>query len=142
MKIYQLPLLLILIHPILANAAIYQWVDDNGVTIYSQTPPKSGKSRTITHKNRPVDGAAKQRLLDMQQKSADRQEDRNLQKEKQTKEKAEQKRKMSNCNAAKSNLTKLIGLGNRRYGGERLTEEQRQEKMTNAQKNISENCSK
>jgi hypothetical protein len=142
MKIRQLPLLFLLAQPILVNAAIYQWVDEKGVTIYSQTPPTSGEARTINHKSKPIDQAAKQRLLNMQQKVADRQEDRSQQKEKLSKKKAETKRKNSNCTAATSNLSKLISLGNRRYGDERLTEEQRQEKMAKAQKNMTENCRK
>ncbi len=142
MKFYQLPLLLILTHPLLVNAEIYQWVDKNGVTVYSQTPPRSGDARKLTHTSRPIDHAAKQRLQNMRQKVADQQEDRKLLKEKQAKESADKKLKLANCKAATNNLAKLIGLGSRRYDGERLTEEQRQKKIAKAQKNMSENCNK
>lgn len=142
MKVYQLSLLLILTHPLLVSAAVYQWVDEDGVTIYSQTPPRSGDARKITHKSQPIDTAAKQRLQNMQQKVADQQEDRNRLKEKQTTARADKKLKMTNCKAATSNLANLIGLGNRLYGGERLTEEQRQKKIAKAQKNMRENCTK
>ncbi len=142
MKVYQLSLLFILFPPPLVSAAVYQWVDEDGVTIYSQTPPRSGDARKITHKSQPIDHAAKQRLHDMQQKIADQQEDRNQLKEKQRNARADKKLKIANCKAATSNLDKLIGLGNRRYGGERLTEEQRQKKIHEAQKNIGENCSR
>ncbi len=143
MKRYQLPLLLLILAlPPLTNAAVYQWVDENGVTIYSQTPPKSGNARQITHKNRPVDSAAKKRLLDTRQHIADRQEDRKQQKTKRAEEKAEKERLMRNCKAATGNLAKLTGLGNRRYGGERLSEEQRQTKITEARKLISDTCRK
>ena len=142
MKLYQLPLLLILAQPLLADAAIYQWVDENGVTIYSQTPPKTGDARQITQKSRPTDNTAKQKLHDMRQSIADRKEDRTEQKEKRTEEKKENERKRSNCKAATDNLATLTSLGHRRYGGERLTEEQRQEKITQAKKQMQENCSK
>ncbi|MCF6281188.1 MAG: DUF4124 domain-containing protein [Candidatus Polarisedimenticolaceae bacterium] len=142
MKLQQLPLLLILAQPLLADAAIYQWVDENGVTIYSQTPPKSGDARQIPHKSRPTDSTAQQKLRDMQQSIADRQEDRTQQKEKRAEKKKTSIRKRSNCKAATDNLATLTSLGHRRYGGERLTEEQRQEKIAQAKKHIQENCSK
>ncbi len=142
MKFSQLPLLLILIHPPLVNAEVYQWVDKNGVTVYSQTPPRSGDARKLTHRSSPIDHAAKQRLQNMRQKVADQQEDRKRLKERQVKESADKKLKMANCKAATNNLTNLIGLGSRRYGGERLTEEQRQKKIAKAQKNMSDNCAK
>lgn len=40
-----LPLLLLV--PLVGQAALYKWVDANGVTHYSETPPQGGKATTL-----------------------------------------------------------------------------------------------
>ena len=141
-KQHLIPLLLLLAHPLPATAAVYQWVDENGVTVYSQTPPLSGDARKITTQSVPENTVAKSKLHELRQKADDLREDRMLKKEDKAKEREEALRKKSNCEAARQNLTNLQGLGRRLYGGKRLTEEERQQKIEEAQKQIKENCSK
>lgn len=142
MKQRLIPLLLLLAHPLLATATVYQWVDENGVTVYSQTPPLSGDAREIATPSAPNNTAAKGKLHDMRQQADNLREDRLLKKEDKTKKREEALRKKSNCEAARQNLTNLQGLGRRLYGGKRLTEEERQQKIEEAQKQIKESCSK
>ena len=78
----------------------------------------------------------------MQQQAADLREDRKLEKEAKSIAKNEAQRKKDNCVAAQDNLTRLQGPGHRRYGGVRLTEEERQLKIAEAQQHIKENCNK
>jgi len=50
--------LLCAIFPVAATANVYKWVDKNGVTHYSQTPPNNQKSTTVTIHKQKLDPAA------------------------------------------------------------------------------------
>ena len=76
----------------------------------------------------------------MRQRADDLREDRVQKKAAATVAKNEAKRKKENCVAARGNLTRLQSLGHRRYDGARLTEEERQQKIGEAQQHIKENC--
>ncbi len=131
-------------------AEAYKWVDENGVVSYSQTPPPSGTADTVI----PLPPApqqdpneAEKRLDSLRQQLEDRDEDRQLAKESDQKKAAEQARRKQNCQAARSNLRELDGLGNRLLhtsDGQylRLTEEERQTRMQTARDNIESNCSR
>ena len=128
-------------------AQTFRWVDENGVVSYSQTPPPSGTAETV--KIRPIPQqdteAAKARLNQLRQQLADREEDRQLARESQQKTAQESAKRQQNCQAARTNLRNLEGLGNRLLhtsNGEyvRLTEDERQTRMQTARENIKSYC--
>ena len=146
---HPIPLLCALLVTSSAYAETYRWVDENGVVSYSQTPPPSGQVETLEIRVPAGISSeeASKRLDGMRQQLEDRREDRKLAQEEKLKAKQEQQRRQQNCEAARNNLQKLEGLGNRLLktaDGEyrRLTEEERQQRMQEARKNIAENCGK
>jgi Skp family chaperone for outer membrane proteins len=131
------------------HADTYKWVNEEGVVTYSQSPPPEqeaervklpGTTSTSERQN------SQTRLKQLRQRLADSAEDRKLTKQQKQEAKQEQERKRHNCEAARSNLSKLEGLGNRLYktGGEhrRLTEEERQSLMQKEREHIRDNCGK
>jgi hypothetical protein len=128
-------------------AETYRWVNDEGVVTYSQTPPPDQQAERIKLRGTaaPSDSQHSQTRLDqLRQRLADREEDRQLAKKQRQETKEAQQRKGQNCEAARSNLRNLQGLGNRLYKSEgeyrRLTEEERQNLMQQARENIKANC--
>jgi len=125
----------------------YRWIDENGVTVYSQKPPRSGPATEIKPPPPPaISPQEAQRKLDAQkQVLEDLREDRELKKKEVKEKKAETKRLKSNCEAAQRNLTSLMNSpygrikesdGTYRY----ITEETRQKKIKEAEKQTKENC--
>lgn len=128
------------------HAETYKWVNEEGVVTYSQTPPPSMEAEKVKlRQSRTSSGpSSKDRLNDMRQRLEDNAEDRELNKQSQQESKEKLAIKKQNCQAARSNLQKLDGLGNRLYmkDGEykRLSEEERQSLMQQARENIKANC--
>lgn len=128
------------------QAETYRWVDDQGVVTYSQTPPPGqAAERVRTYAASPSSGKSSQtRLNELRQRLADSAEDRELEQAQRQETEEEVARKRQNCEAARSNLRKLEGLGNRLYeqDGEyrRLTEEERQGLMQKEREHIEANC--
>jgi hypothetical protein len=138
-------LLTLATQPLMAET--YKWVNDEGVVTYSQSPPPDRQVEQVELRGTtaPSDSQESQNRLDqLRQRLADSAEDRDLAKKQQQETKEEQQRKRQNCEAARSNLRSLEGLGNRLYQTEgkyqRLSEEQRQNLMQQARENISANC--
>jgi len=135
-----------LLFPALVSAETYKWVNEQGVVTYSQSPPPGvDAERVNVHTGNPSPGqSSKERLNQLRQKTADSAEDRELKREEQKVAKEQLAIKQKNCQAARSNLQKLEGLGNRLYntGGEykRLSEEERQSLMAQAREQIKANC--
>lgn len=129
-------------------AETYKWVNENGVVTYSQTPPPDKQAERVKLRDTgPSSGqSSKSRLDKLRQKMADSAEDRELEKQKRQTEKEERSLKRENCDAARSNLRNLQGLGQRLYhmGNEyrRLTEEERQSLMQKEREHIKANCEK
>ncbi|MFC1601989.1 DUF4124 domain-containing protein [Pseudomonadota bacterium] len=128
-------------------AKSYRWVDENGVTVYSQKPPPSGSATEIKPPPPPaISPEEAQRKLDAQRQSLeDLREDRELKKKESGEKKAEAKRQKSNCKAAQKNLADLISRPHARQKGEDgeysyVTEEARQKIIAEAKKHIKENC--
>ncbi len=146
MKIALLTSLLVLVSQPL-TAETYKWVNDQGVVTYSQTPPPGEQAERVKLRGTaaPSDAKASQSKLDaMRQRLADSAEDRELEKQQQQEAKDEIERKRHNCEAARSNLRNLEGLGKRLYQMDgqyrRLSEEERQQLMQKEQDHIKENC--
>lgn len=139
--------LLLLLSTSLVAGKMYRWVDENGVTQYTQTPPPKGDAKEIKPPPPPaVDPAEAQRQLNAQrQKLEDLREDRSLAKQKSTESAEEKAAKAKNCQAARDNLKKLQenprGRWMQKDGTQtRYTDEQRQAKIKEAQDQIKEFC--
>jgi parvulin-like peptidyl-prolyl isomerase len=125
----------------------YRWVDENGVVSYSQTPPPNHQAEILNIKSQSkTDGAnAQQKLDDLRQRLQEQNKQRQLAKESADKARQEQLTREKNCRSARSNLSKLEGLGTRLLKtpeGDyiRLSEEQRQQRMESARQQIKLNC--
>jgi len=136
----------LLVCPPLA-AKTYRWVDENGVTVYSQKPPPAGPVTEIKPPPPPaISPEEAQRRLDAQkQRIEDYREDQALEKKAASKKKAESERLKRNCEAAKRNLAGLIARPHARRRGadgeyRYITEEARQKKMQEEKEHIQENC--
>jgi hypothetical protein len=142
-----IPLLSILIaFPCALPAQPYKWVDDKGVVTYSQTPPPGVETQRMKTPTGGTSGgpSSQDKLDQLRQRLADSHEDRQLEKQKRLEEKEEKERKKKNCQAARSNLSKLQGLGKRRFevDGEyrRLSVEERERLMQKEKEHIKNNC--
>jgi len=130
---------------------IYKWTDANGEIHYTQTPPPDGiTTQKIEGALPPAESQQtlheEQRKLQEQLKAFD--ERRAEQKEEETIRKLEQEDREineKNCITAKNNLGKLQQGGIKRYltpEGDviRLTEEDRQRRITEANKQVEQYC--
>lgn len=137
-------LLILVTNPLAAET--YKWVNEDGVVTFSQSPPPGQTAERIKLRDTgPSKGPSSQdRLNQLRQRLADSAEDRDMKKQKKTEEEEAKKLNRQNCQAARSNLSKLDSLGNRLYqqGGEfrRLSEEERQRLMSQERENIKKNC--
>jgi flagellar biosynthesis GTPase FlhF len=131
-----------------AYAGMYRWVDEDGVTHYTQTPPINEESTLIEEPKPPTtpsDEAWKKLNKQRSQQQSSR-ETRAQKKEEQKKLAEEKEIKEQNCEAARKNLAILQnGPPTRRMktaSGEyvRLTEEDYQQKVDEARDNIKEFC--
>ncbi|HEB95109.1 MAG TPA: DUF4124 domain-containing protein [Sedimenticola thiotaurini] len=132
----------------IATAGAYRWVDDNGVTHYSQTPPPD---RPVTRIAAPPPPPARQvqkerDRLDLQLQDAEiRKEKKQEQEQEQQKAADVEAARTRNCEAARRNLEILEGSPRRMIrmpSGEyrRLTAEEREEETLKAQARIDEFC--
>jgi len=128
-------------------AKTYRWVDENGVTVYSQSPPPSGAATEIKPPPPPAISPeeAWRKLNAQKQRLEDLREDRELKRQAVNEKKAEDDRLKRNCEAAKRNLAGYIARPHARQKGadgvyRYITEEARQERMKEAKEQIKENC--
>jgi hypothetical protein len=127
---------------------MYRWVDEDGVTHYTQTPPINEESTFIEAPKpptKPSDEAWKE-LNEQRSKQQEAREAKAQKKEEQKKIAEDKKMKKQGCAAARKNLAILqSGSPTRRTktpSGEyvRLTEEEYQQKIDEARKDIEEFC--
>lgn len=134
------------------QAELYRYVDSEGTTVYSQTPPPSGGA-TVVHTDRgPSDAEraqARDRLRGMVESDFDRKEDAAQTAEKSGKDaKAQaqdQAQKDANCKTARTNLTTLQEHGKGRLkmpDGKTgfLSKDQLAARIAEAQGQIKANC--
>ena len=131
-----------------ANATAYRWVDENGVTVYSQSPPPSGDAVAIQKQPAPSAAdaqRARERLRTQLEDAQDKKDDhkRIAAEEKET-DQARQQREDS-CRAARKNLEGFENLGRRMVkttDGEylRLSEDQVAAQISKARNEIEESC--
>lgn len=131
-----------------ASAEMYRWVDENGVTVYSQKPPPSGNARVIRPQAGPSAAevaASRARENQAAERLADDAEDRMKAEEASKKDAEEKARKAQNCAAARKNLETMSNLGSRMVANEqgeysRPTMEQRQADIRAAEEEIKRSC--
>lgn len=132
------------------QAAIYRWMDDQGVVHYSETPPPAenvDRGTRITTDG-PATGAtaqARQRLRAMEEQLEAMSKQRQEAATEAAEAQREEERLASNCTAARKNLTNLENRRQRRIVDDAgnvtaLTEEDRQQRMAEARTQIAENC--
>ncbi len=130
-----------------SQAAMYKWVDANGVTVYSQTPPASGPSTRVKPPPPPAmtPEEARERLDRSRQNLEDAAEDRELASQKDSQKDDQADTFKANCSAARNNLMnwegnprKLVGQSDGTYA--RVTEEERQQKMQEGRHMIEKFC--
>jgi hypothetical protein len=134
--------------PAADNQNMYKWTDDQGEVHYSQFPPPGHKAEKLQAPPRPAQSPATvDNDLQKQVETTEQQHQEKLQGAKDAKQWAEiQKIRRQNCETANKNLVNLQRGGNIRYmdpDGKviRLTEEERQKRIEEANADIKENCS-
>jgi hypothetical protein len=131
-------------------AAMYRWVDENGVTVYSQSPPPSGDAVELQGQPAPsaeTTDAARERLRDQLTQDFDDEEARSEAEAEKAKQAADEALREENCAAARENLEKFQNLGPRRVlmpDGKtlRLSEDEVQAQITKAQGQVKTFCEK
>jgi len=147
-RVFHYSLRLCLLFFIVGNcyAKMYKWVDEDGNTHYSEKPP-AGDVEVQTVKPPPkvnTEKALKQQE-ENKKKSEEAKEEQTKSAEEKTKDEADKARQKANCETARKNLAS-VSANPRVYSvgadGERrrLGEEERQAKITAAQKDIAEFC--
>ncbi len=132
------------------HAEIYTWKNASGQTVYSQTPPPDGRARTLVApaadpRNPESIEQQRRKTRETLQRLRDRQEDRELARQKQTRERAERQWRQEACRKARHNLKGYLSLGHRRVRGKdgvyyHPTDEQRQTLIDNARKQVETYC--
>lgn len=143
-----IPLLCCLLVPPTATAQMYRYVDDNGVTVYSQQPPPDRDAQQLAPQSGPSDTtrsearAALQGRLEAVQDASD---DAAAAAEEEAQTSAEAAERRAGCDAARSNLRVLQRAGqqlvrdeegNLRYAGQ----EERERRLKEAREQIDELC--
>jgi hypothetical protein len=130
-----------------ASAKTYRWVDESGQVVYSQFPPPPGtEADTMRPPPPPAEPDARQELQETLQRLEDNREDRELAREKTEKEAAQARQQAEGCTAARQNIqvyrdsppNRLIRDSSGEY--RRVTPEQREEKIREAQEYLDKHC--
>ena len=146
-RILLLPLLATLIIITNADAKMYRWVDENGVTVYSQTPPPSGDATELNiAAPKPASQPEAEPTTSVEPTDATQEEKQATEDEEMAKKKAESdKIKAENCKAARHNLDVYTNIGNRLLKTpdglyERLSDEEREKRIKQEEGRIKEFC--
>lgn len=142
----HISLLLVLLIPNHAFSAMYKWVDDEGNTVYSQTPPPAGISASkMRPPPPPADPNAQKQLNQLKQRLEDAQEDRDLARSKRESHTREQDRRAENCRRAKANMQQIEQRSRQlEHDGkghyQRLTPTQKAARIAEYQEVIAKDC--
>ncbi|MCB1859509.1 MAG: DUF4124 domain-containing protein [Gammaproteobacteria bacterium] len=136
----------------LASAALagtYRWVDKDGVTVYSQTPPPPGvEATTVKAPPAPPKNSGEDSLDSLKQQYQSFQDREDIRKERMIEQQEDQElqqKREHNCQAAKHNLAILQGPARsliQTPDGEyqRIDEETRSQQIEEANKMIDQYC--
>ena len=127
---------------------MYRWVDENGVTVYSQTPPPSGD--VVRLKKQPAPStdateAARERHQRQRERVFDELEGRKDAEAEKSQQVAEAQYRKTNCAAARKNLEAFKNLGPRMIqtpDGKflRLSEDEVEAQIAKAQDQVKTYC--
>ncbi len=131
--------------PVMAKS--YRWVDENGVTIYSQSPPPSGEATVIKPPPPPASPPG-ETLKQLKARQAAIDESRNKKDEIKKKEDTEAKNaeiKKKNCEISKKNLADIelhprVRMKMEDGSYKQLTDEERTAQIEKAKKGIKDFC--
>ena len=128
-----------------AASTAYKWVDGTGRTIYSQTPPPVGVPYEIVEQpDAQSSSLTNEATNSLQDQVAKVEEARQQEKEEQQRVAESEQIKKDNCAQAKTNMTALTSRGQVtiKEGDlyRKLTEEERQAKISEAKSQIDEFC--
>jgi hypothetical protein len=130
-----------------AYGAIYKWVDAQGVVQYSSTPPLTSHAQQVDPPKAPAEDpkAATEHLRHKLQAFTEHRAPQAQKAEEERKAQAEQALKQQNCKSARWNLEALERRSARRLQDPqgniiRLTEQDRQERIDEARKQIENYC--
>jgi hypothetical protein len=139
--------LCLLCFSIASQGAIYKWVDQDGVTQFSQFPPPEQAAEQIAPAPPPSgDPAQQQERLQQQMEGFDaRRQAEAESRQAQEREKEQQALRKRNCEVARHNLELLQRGGRTRFETESgevayLTDAQRQERLETARQAVQEHC--
>ncbi|MFV1972589.1 MAG: DUF4124 domain-containing protein [Thiohalobacterales bacterium] len=130
---------------------IFKWIDDNGAVHYTQVPPQDREYETLKQVGAPGTAPAEKPAsvrsdLQKQVEAMDKaQEERAEAKNQMEQQDRIRERRKKNCEISNRNLANLHQTGNRIFmtpDGEvmRLTDEERQRRIDEANRQIEENC--
>lgn len=130
------------------HAEMYRWLDQTGVTVYSQSPPPSGEATEIRKDPAPRASDVEAARTRLKQQLESEFDDREAETERSAKEaeKEESARRDSEaCAAARSNLKTIENLGARRAvtpegDAVYLSDRQRRDLMDKARDQIRKTC--
>lgn len=131
-----------------ADGAMYRWVDENGVTVYSQTAPVGGNAVRIDRQAGPSEAeqeAARVRLQEQLEQAQDAEEAKKAAEAEAAAQREEAERRFTACEAARHNLETLRNLGPRMVrtpDGEyrRMSEDEVAAGIEQAQNQVEEYC--
>ncbi|MDR0737011.1 MAG: DUF4124 domain-containing protein [Zoogloeaceae bacterium] len=130
-----------------AQAEVYKWKDAQGRTIISDTPQPGKKATAIpSAMPDPVDDSSVKTLDDQDLEFKKRQKEREAAEKKQNEETAAAAKKSEACERSRRNLNMLesgarISQSNEKGEREYMSDQQREEEISRARRNIQENCS-
>lgn len=131
-----------------ALAGMYKWVDEQGITHYSQTPPPSGNAQQIKPPPTPADSEAAVKRLEAQRQEAQKRHEAGQQDARESQKSAEsQAIREESCRLARQNLNTLeahsrVAVRDADGNMKRLSEEERQTQLSEAKKQVDEYCNK
>ncbi len=131
----------------IVQAKIYKWVDENGVTQYTQYPPPRGDSTEVNVPNAPSASPELQRKeLQERLEAFNKRRDERLRQEQETAEqRAEREKLAADCQRLRDELATMRNnprlMEDTEDGPVRMTEERRQERISLAEQQLNDFCS-
>lgn len=140
-------LIFFVLFPILSQAAIYKWVDEEGKVHYSQQKPVNTKTEKIKVNSRPPTPSSSYKKPTLKNKEDQKAENNKTQQggkaAKKPQVSAQEKAKL--CKQAQTNLQALLSRGRVRQRDTEgnvsyMTEEEKQQRIRREQDRVKKNC--
>ena len=131
----------------IVQAKVYKWVDENGVTQYTQYPPPKGDSTEVSVPDAPSASPDEQRKdLQNRLEAFNKRRDERIRQEQETAEqRAEREKLAADCQRVRDELATIRNnprvLEETEDGPVRMTEERRQERISLAEQQLKDFCS-